>query len=130
VLITASGSTVYAYGGTVPLSTINLAFQDLIGQPTWMTASTVSFKTVLRSDITVGKLVKFPPGIQAPYALTSDAAPTPNAPVSSKTAFQGTFSVSEVHHFANFRQHDGASWATAFTASAVTPQIPLGIAAP
>lgn len=116
VLITITGNTIFAFDGTSPLKTINLAFQDLIGQPTWIDVATVNFKTVLRSDIAIGNQIKFPLGVTSPYALTTVAAASPNAPASSKTAFQGTFTVTEVHHFANLRQADAESWCTAFSA--------------
>lgn len=101
---------------TPPGKTIVLAFQDLIGQPTWIDIATVSFKTVLRGDINLGDQIQFPAGVQAPYALTTASAAVPGAPASSSSAFQGLFNVTEVHHFANFRQPDAESWATAYTA--------------
>jgi hypothetical protein len=116
VQITIIGNTIFAYDGTVATTPKMLAFQDLIGQPTWVDPSTVNFKTVLRSDIAVGSTIVFPQGVQAPFALTSSTAAVPGAPASSKTAFQGTFVISEVHHFASSRQSDAASWATAFSA--------------
>jgi hypothetical protein len=114
--IIVSGSTINVYDGTVTPKVINLEFQDLIGQPTWIGPATVSFKCVLRADISVGMRVKFPKGIGAPFALTSAAAAAPNAPASSKTAFQGAFTVNDAHHFANFRQADADSWNTTYTA--------------
>lgn len=118
VQLSIKGSTINVYdgqGSTQPTVT-SLAFQDLIGQPTWIKPATVSFATVLRSDISVGDQIKFPQGISSPYALTQQAAAAPNAPASSKTAFQGTFTVTEVHHNANFRQADAESWVTNYTA--------------
>ena len=100
VQISISGNTFQVYDGTVapPSAPTQLAFQDLIGQPTWISAATVAFKTVLRSDIAVGDQVKFPQGVIAPYALTSPNAAVPGAPSRSKTVFQGTFVITEVHH--------------------------------
>jgi len=121
VQMSVVGNTINVWDGTAPLSaTVQLAFQDLIGQPTWIDAATVNFKTVLRYDIAVGAQIKFPAGIVAPYALTSANAAAPNAPSRSKSVFQGTFTVIEAHHFANFRQPDADSWNTTF--SAVTNQ--------
>lgn len=121
VNITVSGSTINAYDGRGSVATkiTAIAFQDLIGQPTWISPLTVNFKTVLRADISVGDAIRFPQGIRAPYALTSAAAAAPNAPASSQTAFQGVFTVTEVHHFANFRQPDAESWNTTFSAVSV-----------
>lgn len=122
VSLSIVGNTINVYDGqgAQPAKVIPLAFQDLIGQPTWISATQVSFKTVLRSDIGLGMQVKFPAGIASPYALTSAGAATPNAPVSSKTAFQGNFVVNDAHQYANFRQPDAESWNTTFTASAVS----------
>jgi hypothetical protein len=116
VQMTIVGNTLKVFDGTQPPDAKQIAFQDLIGQPTWINPGTVNFKTVLRSDIAVGSSIQFPQGILAPYALTSAAAAAPNAPARSKTVFQGTFTVTEVHHFANFRQPDADSWNTTFSA--------------
>jgi hypothetical protein len=117
VQITMRGQTIYVLDSTsTPKKTVQLIFQDLIGQPTWIDATSVSFKTVLRADIGVGDHVIFPKGIIAPYVLTTTEAAVPNAPSRSKSAFQGTFAITEVHHFANFRQPDADSWCTAFVA--------------
>jgi hypothetical protein len=122
VQINIVGNTINVYDGqgAQPAKVIQLAFQDLIGQPTWISATQVSFKTVLRSDIGLGMQVKFPPSIASPYALTSAGAATPNAPVSNKISFQKPFIVNDAHHYMNARQPDAESWNTTFTASAVS----------
>jgi hypothetical protein len=117
VRIGIRGSSIYAYDS--PAKTIALNFQDLIGQPTWMSAVSISFKTVLRADIWPGDLMTFPKGIFTPYALTSPSAAVPNAPASSKVAFQGSFFVTEVDYFANFRDPDARAWNTSFVATVV-----------
>jgi hypothetical protein len=119
VQITVTGNTVTAYDGTSPPPVKMLAFNDLIGQPTWIGALTISFKTVLRSDLAPGSQIKFPPGIQGPYVGTAPAAATPNSPAAHKATFQGNFIINETHHFMNLRQSDGDSWCTAFTASPI-----------
>lgn len=116
VLITLVGNKFTVYDGTAPQKPIEVAFQDLIGQPTWIGPATITFKTVLRSDIGAGNLVKLPSGIITPYALTSQAAAYPGSPARSKLAFQGSFVIQEVHHYANFRQPDAESWNTTYTA--------------
>lgn len=118
VSISISGGVINVYDNNGPASqpTIALAFQDLIGQPTWIDANTVNFKTVLRSDIQLGTQIMFPTGIASPYALTTASAAVPGAPSRSASIFKGTFLVQEVHHFANFRQADADSWVTAFSA--------------
>lgn len=109
--------TVFVYDDSVPSNIkLTLAFEDFVGQPTWMGPLTISFKTVLRADLGIGDIIKFPPGIVLPYALTTAQAAAPGVPARSKTAFQGTFKIIEVHHFGNFRQPPANSWATAFSA--------------
>jgi hypothetical protein len=120
VLITITGNTIYAYDSENPRKLIQLAFNDLIGQPTWIEPATISFKTVLRSDIAIGNQIKCPAGISAPYALTSAAAAAPNVPARSKLIFQGAFNVNRVQHFASFRQADADSWTTSYEAVPVT----------
>lgn len=117
VQILIDGTTINVIDGTLPPSrTVNLAFQDLIGQPTWIGPATVSFKTVLRADIDIGHYTVFPPGVIGPYAITTPGAAIPNAPARSKSIFQGSFTVTEIHHYARFRQPDAQSWNTTFTA--------------
>lgn len=105
-------------GTTTAAAPTQLAFQDLIGQPTWLTGTTISFATVLRADIALGTLVKFPAGVLPPYALTTVGAAQPNTPARSKSIFQGSFLVTEVHHFARFRDPSPMAWVTTFVAAA------------
>ena len=118
VWITVKSASKTIYVADNPAKTVNLQFQDLIGQPTWINPGQVSIKTVMRSDIDVNNLITFPQGIQAPFALTATIA-APGTPASSKTAFQGQFKIAEVHHFGNFRQPDAEAWNTTFVGSAV-----------
>jgi hypothetical protein len=117
VRIALRANAIYVYDA--PVRTIQLNFQDLIGQPTWLSAVSIGFKTVLRADIQPGDLVKFPAGIFAPYALTSPTAAVPNAPARSKSAFQGDFFINELHYFANFRQPQAESWNSSYVATIV-----------
>jgi hypothetical protein len=111
------GNTINAYDQvTSPPPVVNLAFQDLIGQPTFISPTEITFKTVLRADITIGGQVMFPQGVIAPYAQTAPNAAVPGAPARSKSVFQGTFFVTEMHHYGNFRQADADSWNTTFVA--------------
>lgn len=121
VMISIVGNTIFAQDSSVEQTATQLDFNDLIGQPTWINPGTINFKTVMRSDISVGSKVKFPSkGVLAPYVLTSASAAVPGAQARSKTVFQGDFLVTEVHHFANFRQPDADSWNTTFNAAALS----------
>jgi hypothetical protein len=61
VQITALGTTIKAFDGTTPPTPTQIAFADLIGQPTWQDVNHLWFQTVMRSDIQVGNTVKMPP---------------------------------------------------------------------
>jgi hypothetical protein len=109
VQITQDGGTIYVYDGTqAPGTTKQIAFQDLIGQPTWLGVST-NFKTVLRADVKVGDMIQMPPAL---------AISTPQAALlaKNKTSFSGSYMVQQVRHVGRFRQPDGASWGTIFDA--------------
>jgi hypothetical protein len=124
VQVVATGDTIYVFDGTQqgsPLTQLN--FEDLIGQPTWISGTKVQFKTVLRADIGVSNSVRFPQVVMAPFALLSPAAgaaatsPSVPLPAKNKSIFQGDFVIQEVHHFGSFREPDADAWTTAFTAS-------------
>lgn len=117
VLIKIVGNTIYAYDSLNLPAPIQLQFTDLIGQPTWLDVNTISFKTILRSDITVGSQVKLPAkGLATPYVLTVQGAAFPNAPSRDNSIFQGIFTVIEARNFGSFRQADADAWVTAFCA--------------
>jgi hypothetical protein len=120
VQIACIGGTVVAYDTTVATPVKMIAFQDMIGQPSWLDPATISFKTVLRSDISPSTQIQFPQGAPALFAMTAQTAAVPGSPASSKTAFQGKFFVHTVHHYMHLRQGDGDSWASVFTASPIT----------
>lgn len=122
VSIIVRGNTIYASdgAGSIPPKTVALAFQDLLGQPTWIGANTITFQTALRGDINFSDRVTFPTGVMIPYALTSPDAAYPNSPAASKSAFQGTFVCNQdIHYFANFRQSDATSWNTTYRATLI-----------
>lgn len=110
------GNTIRVFDGTASAPVKELAFQDLVGQPTWIDVNTIIFPTVLRADIGIGDRIRFPTGVLLPYALTTPNAAYPGAPAASNSIFRGDFRVTEIHHFANSRQGDARSWNSTFTA--------------
>lgn len=97
-------------------------FKDIIGQPTWMDTNTISFKTVMRSDLAITDQVRFPESIQPVTRLTQGSAPTfedsplPEQISRNKSAFRGVFQIQTIQHFGNFRESGGDDWCTTFTA--------------
>ena len=118
VWIYTVGTTIYATDHALAPTKppVALAFQDLVGQPTWIDYATILFPTVLRGDIDISDQVTFPSGTLLPYALTSPNAAYPNSPAASNVSFQGTFTVKEIHHYGSYRQQDARSWNSTMTA--------------
>lgn len=118
VNLAVKGQTIAAWDGKgpTPPRKILLDFQDMIGQPTWISPAQIAFGTVLRADINLFDEVTFPTGLKPPYILTSSAAAVPGTPASNQLIFASSFVVTRIEHFANFRQADGGSWKTLFYA--------------
>lgn len=122
VTATTDGKTIYVFDRTLPPNkTVKLAFQDLIGQPTWLDPATITFQAVMRADIDINDQIVFPTGIVSPYAQLTAAAVGPNVPAQNKSVFQGTFTIIGLQHFGNFRQPDAVSWNTTFRAAVNSP---------
>ena len=121
VTIAVNGGTVNVFDntpGTQPVRKI--AFQDMIGQPTWVGPQTISVKLVMRSDIHVGDQINLPPSL----VTTAAAALTR---FQDRTTFTGNFQVQQVHHYGCFRQPSADAWNTTIQAfpvmtSGSTPQ--------
>ena len=112
------GSNIIVTDRTVASSTAPKAilFQDLIGQPTWLGLNTVSVKTAMRGDITLGSQVTMPQTLAVVAATSSPQ-------FRQSSAFQGTFFVQEARHVGRFRQPTGDSWVSIFQLAAQnTPQ--------
>jgi hypothetical protein len=114
--IQAVGQTFFIYDNSTATEPLKLQFQDLIGQPTWISGSTMSFASVMRADIQLGESVQMPADLAPPFVLTTPQAAVPNAPSSNQSAFKGQFSIIEVHHFGDFRQASADAWRTQYVA--------------
>jgi hypothetical protein len=103
--------TLIVSDGTTTTTPKQIAFNDLIGQPTWIEPQTLQFKCPIRADINPLDYIVMPksniqvatgPGSQSQYR--------------DKSSFQGTFRVNFMRHVGNFRQPDADSWVTTFNA--------------
>jgi hypothetical protein len=111
VKMSSDGSTVTVWDGTSqPSATKPIAFQDMIGQPTWVDPQTISVKLVLRGDLSLGSVISMPESLatqtQQSFLRFQD-----------KSAFTGNYLVQQIQHFGNFRQSDAASWNTTIQAT-------------
>ncbi len=118
VSIVPVGTTISASDGSSPSaggSPIAIAFQDLIGQPTWIESPNISFKTVMRGDFAVGRKLTLP---QTTVTNTQQAF---SSIVNQKATFQGGFSVISMRHVGDYRSPTAESWVTAFEATPNNP---------
>jgi hypothetical protein len=115
VHIVALNGGIHALDTSYQPNKVQLAFTDLIGQPTWIEPFTMSAKLVMRADLQVGSLIQMPAGYpNAPGFAKTTAAAFPSSPVSAKykPSFTGTFQVTAVRHLGSFRSTDSGEWAT------------------
>jgi hypothetical protein len=116
VQITTNGASVTVFDGVGPTSGTNtktIAFQDLLGQPTWIGPGTISFKTVLRADIHMGDTVTLP---QTLFTQSTAANQRFLANPQNKLTFSGNYLIVQAHHYGHSRQPDASSWNTTFRA--------------
>ena len=112
--IRVSQSTIFVYDGTSQTKPRAIAFQDLIGQPTWIEAPNIQFKCVMRSDIHVQDYITLPNTLVTVSQQSSIGTPIRNRP-----SFNGAFQITTVRHVGNFRQFDSASWVSVYNATPV-----------
>jgi hypothetical protein len=106
------------YDGSTQAAPTVLAFQDMIGQPTWIENQIIQFVCPMRSDLIVPNYIKMPQGLLGvPGAVVTTTASQPQA--RQKSAFNGVFLINQVHHMGNFRQPTGDSWISVFNAVVV-----------
>lgn len=109
--IVMDGNTITAFDATTTPDVKQIAFQDMIGQPTWYDPATVQVKFAMRGDLSIGDMIQFPKA-----QVTSSGGS--NAPqVNAKATFAGQFMINYMRHVGNFRQGDAASWVTIVNAS-------------
>lgn len=113
VKITLREKTFVVRDGTAPTSPLQILFEDLIGQPTWIDPLTLQFKTAIRADIAIQDYVKMPPTV---VTTTAGGAQPFGSTINNNSIFQGTFQVTQLTHFGNLRQPDAESWNTTFNA--------------
>lgn len=97
------------FDGSSQEDPLEIAFTDLIGQPTWIGLGQLQFKCVMRADLLVSDFVRLPQG----QAVTTAQS---YSQFRNQTDFQGTFQIDAIRHIGNFRQPDAASWVTVFNA--------------
>lgn len=88
----------------------SVLFQELIGQPTWIEAPFIQFKTAMRADFSVGDQVTLP------KTFVNNSAQAQSSLINQQVAFQGKFQIASIRHVGNFRQPTADAWVTVFDA--------------
>lgn len=114
VHITIQRGTVFVFDSTYQPAPVQIQFNDLIGQPTWVNVNTMQIKTVLRSDLQIGSIIQMPQGYQnEPGFVTVTQSALPSS-LRYKSTFTRQFQVIQVRQIGNFRSSDSGEWATLF----------------
>jgi len=110
VSVAVQGQTITVFDGTSATSPKQIAFNDLIGQPTWLDPGTIQLTMPMRADLRVSDYVKLPPGFGGPG--TTITVPQALSTLRQGSVFQGTFIVSSLRHVGDSRQPDAQAWVT------------------
>lgn len=114
ISIYADGNALRVTDGTQPKNAPKtIAFNDLIGQPTWIGYNEISVTCVMRGDINVGDYVTLP---ETRATITPQVAQSVGqqgtSPLVNNVLFQGNWLVGGVHHVGNYKDPSALSWVT------------------
>ena len=112
ISIVPVGNTINVFDGTQQKGqSVAIQFQDLIGQPTWIESPNISFKTVMRADLSVGQKITLP------KTVITNTAQASSALVNQQTSFQGGFTIISMRHVGDFRAASAEAWCSVFEAA-------------
>ena len=95
---------------TVAAKNVALAFEDFVGQPTWILPNTVQVALVMRGDINIADTVTFPVGLQSQPGIASTQSTSLSGTQKYQSSFQGTFIVTTIRAIGNLRSTSGLDW--------------------
>jgi hypothetical protein len=93
-------------GTATKTSSKQIKFTDIIGNLTWLDVSTIQAKLVMRGDLAINQIVKFPKGSPITNIVNSFSQYRNNV------SFQGEFQISKIHHLGYSRQPSADNWVT------------------
>ena len=113
VSIGVNGGKFVIGDGTAPqMSNSKIAFEDLIGNITWIGPSTIQFKCVMRADIHFLDVVTLPQNAVVSYGANTVLG------INQQLLFQGQFTVTKIRHVGNYRQNTADAWVSIYDAVA------------
>lgn len=100
---------------------IQIAPQELIGQPTWIGPVSVSFKCPMRADLRCGDFVELPQNIiSGPTSLLSVNTERSSTTARNSVNFSGKFLITSVRHVGQYLSPDSSNaWVTIYEAVAL-----------
>lgn len=110
---TGDGDINYGDGGGNSSDNINIAFEDLIGQPTWIAPGTIQVHVVMRGGLKLQQKITLP--------KTWVNAAGQNSTTQGKTqqlTFTGSFTIKSLRHVGDSRASSGEAWITIIEANA------------
>lgn len=108
VEMTLKENAIVVYDGSSVKAPKQIAFTDLVGQPTWVGPFQVQIRTVMRGDLYTSDYIKLPPTLVT-VAPGNFFQNSPHQP-----GFQGTFQIDAVRHVGSSRSLDANSWISNF----------------
>jgi hypothetical protein len=118
----SSKGTINVFDGTSPDNTIQLVFEDLIGQPTWVGVNQMQVKVAMRSDLSCNNRIILPPNILTTTTQAGAMTLYPGMPFNqyqhgAVLNFQGAFDVIGIRHLGRFRNPNAEqNWVTIINA--------------
>jgi hypothetical protein len=123
VSISPQGNTINVHDGTKSGGAIQIKYEDLIGQPTWLENNVIQVTTLLRGDVSGAtsegtQKITLPPTLVTMNANQAIIEATGGVEGLSGNylTFQGTWDVRSVRHVGHFRDPQWNSWITVIEA--------------
>lgn len=109
VSVVMTGKTINVFDGTAQGqgADVQIAFTDLIGQPTWIQSPNISAKVVMRSTG-----LKIGAGFTLPQTVVVNSADANSNLINQRATFQGGFTMVGIRHVGAFRNPSGDAWVT------------------
>jgi hypothetical protein len=99
--------------GSTPSNVKAIAFQDLIGQPTWQSGNRIQITTVLRGDLALGMVISLPAvSSQSGVGQINVQGSLGFAQMRDTSIFAGNFMITSIRHIGSYKNADGSKWAT------------------
>jgi len=109
VSIVMGNGKIAAHDGTKTSGAKQIQFTDLIGQPTFIERNEISFKTVMRGDLSVGDAITLPQG----QILNVSG----NLGLGAELAVSGSWTINQLRWIGNSRNPNGDAWCTVIQAN-------------